>query len=129
MMRTARLTGRRTEGSDMLARMGRAVVLVASLLLAFVSVAGAQPRVEEKANLAVTGDIKAIDVAARKITIESTNDDGITYGVEDVATIMKGSQKLALGDLKVGWNVAVNGHELRGDRTLTYIKVVKAPTD
>ena len=108
---------------------GRAFLLAAGLLfaLAWVHGADAQPRVEEKANLAVAGDIKAIDVEARKITIESTNDDGVVYDVESVATIMKGSEKLALGDLKVGWNVAVNGHELRGARILTYIKVVKAP--
>lgn len=105
-----------------------ALALVASLLLALASAAAAQPRVEEKANIAVTGDIKAIDVAARKITIESTNDDGVVYDVESVATIMKGADKLALGDLKVGWNVVANGHDLRGNRTLTFIQVVKAPT-
>ena len=106
---------------------GPALALVA--VLAWSLVAGAQARVEEKANIAITGDIKMIDVAARKITIESTNDDGVTYDVEDVASIMNGAQKVGLGDLKVGWNVAANGHELRGNRTLTYIKVVKAPTD
>ena len=105
------------------------LALVFISALAWSVVAGAQARVEEKANIAVTGDIKAIDVAARKITIQSTLDDGITYQVEDVASIMKGSEKLTLGDLKVGWNVAVNGHDLRGTRTLTFIKVVKAPTD
>jgi Cu/Ag efflux protein CusF len=122
------MPSRRKEAS-MTARSHRVPMLVAAILLALTSAAGAQPRVEEKANIAVTGDIEAIDVAARKLTIQSTNDDGVVYGVEDAATIMMGSQKLELGDLKVGWNVAVNGHELRGNRTLTYIKVVKAPTD
>lgn len=103
--------------------------LLASLAWSLCLAAGAaaQPRVEEKVNIAVTGDITAIDPAARTITIESTHDDGIVYQVEDAATIMSGAQKLALGDLKLGWNVAVNGHALRGARTLTYIKVVKAP--
>jgi hypothetical protein len=107
----------------------RVLALAAALLaaLALAGGAGAQPRVEEKANVAVTGDIKAIDVAARTLTIESTNDDGVVYGVEGAATIMSGARKIELADLKVGWNVAVNGHELRGARTLTYIKVVKAP--
>jgi hypothetical protein len=89
--------------------------------------AGAQPRAEEKANIAITGDIEAIDVAAKTITIESTHDDGVVYGVGDGTTIMYEARKIGLGDLKVGWNVAANGHELRGSRTLTYIKVVKSP--
>ena len=106
-----------------------AFALLAALLLALAWAAGAsaQAREEEKANIAVTGDIKAIDVAARKITIESTHDDGVVYDVDSSATIMSGGKKLALGDLHVGWNVVVNGHELRGNRTVTYIKVVKAP--
>jgi hypothetical protein len=113
-------------------RPGRRTCLLGLIVLSalvWTSAAGAQARVEEKVNIAVTGDIKAIDVAARKITIQSTLDDGITYQVEDVASIMKGAEKLTLGDLKVGWNVAVNGHDLRGTRTLTLIQVVKAPTD
>jgi Cu/Ag efflux protein CusF len=95
--------------------------------LALASGASAQPRVEEKANIAVTGDIKAIDPVARKITIESTHDKGVVYDVDGAATIMSGAKKLTLSDLKVGWNVVVNGHDLRGAQTLTYIKVVKAP--
>ena len=107
----------------------RAFALATALLLVLGWAAGAsaQPRVEEKANIAITGDIKAIDVAARKITIESTNDDGVVYEVESAATIMHGAKTVTLGDLEVGWNVAANGHELRGNRLLTYIKVVKAP--
>lgn len=112
-------------------RLGRRVlVLAASLLLvtAWTSGALAQAREKEKANIAVTGDIKAIDVEKRTITIQSTHDEGVTYDVESVATIMKGGQKIELGDLKVGWNVVVNGHDLRGKQTLTLIQVTKAPT-
>jgi len=105
-----------------------ALAIALLLALSWVHAAGAQPRQEEKANIAVTGDIEAIDVAARTITIKSTHDEGVTYDVESVATIMKGGQKIGLGDLKVGWNVVVNGHDLRGKKTLTLIQVTKAPT-
>jgi Cu/Ag efflux protein CusF len=107
----------------------RAFALVASLLwmFALASAASAQPRVEEKVNIAVTGDITALDAAARKITVKSTNDDGVVYEVDGPATIMLGDKKVGLGDLKVGWNVAMNGHRHLDSRLVTYIKVVKSP--
>ena len=104
--------------------------LLISALLATLTLshaAAAQPRAEEKANLAITGDVTAVDVIANTITIQSTLDEGVTYEVDGGTTIMSGARKLALGDLKTGWNVAANGHELRGRKVLTYIKVVKAP--
>jgi Cu/Ag efflux protein CusF len=95
--------------------------------LALAAPAFAQPRAEEKANIAITGDVKAVDVVANTITIQSTLDEGVTYDVDAGTTIMSGAAKISLGDLKPGWNVAANGHELRGRKLLTYIKVVKAP--
>lgn len=108
----------------------RAFALVASLLctLAWASAVQAQPREEEKVNIAVTGDITALDAAARKITVKSTVDEGVVYEVDAAATIMSGDQKVALGDLKVGWNVAMNGHRHQDERLITYIKVVKSPS-
>jgi Cu/Ag efflux protein CusF len=96
-------------------------------ILALAGAAFAQARVKEKVNIAVTGDITELDSEARTITIKSTNDDGISYQVDGSATIMKGAQNLALGDLKTGWNVAANGHQTGDTRLLTLIKVVKAP--
>lgn len=101
------------------------IALVCSLALA--QTALAQARVEEKVNIAVTGDITALDAEARTITIKSTNDDGVAYTVDGAATIMQGATKLELGQLKEGWNVAVNGHRTGDTRLLTFIKVVKAP--
>jgi hypothetical protein len=89
--------------------------------------AGAQARVEEKVNVAVTGDILAIDAAARSLTVKSTHDEGVVYTVAESATILKGADPLALGDLRVGWNVAMNGHDDGTRKLVTYIKVVKAP--
>jgi ABC-type Fe3+-hydroxamate transport system substrate-binding protein len=107
----------------------RAFALLASLLclLAWASAGTAQPREKENVNLTVTGDVTAVDAAARKITVKSTNDEGVVYGVDASATILSGSETLALGDVQVGWNVAMNGHRTGEDRLVTYIKVVKKP--
>lgn len=89
--------------------------------------AAAQARVEEKMNVAVTGDILAIDVPGRVIAVKSTNDRGVVYHVDAASTIMKGATNLKLEDLKTGWNVAMNGHDDGQQILITLIKVVKAP--
>jgi Cu/Ag efflux protein CusF len=108
----------------------RALALAASLLctLTWASAVHAQAREKEKVNIAVTGDITALDAAARKITVKSTNDEGVVYEVDAAATILSGNETLPLGDLKVGWNVAMNGHSHQDERLITYIKVVKSPS-
>jgi len=88
----------------------------------------AQVRVTEKANVAATGEITAMDAATKSLTVKSTNDEGVVYVVDDTATIMKGATKLTLADLQKGWTVAVNGHDDGTRKLLTFIKVVKAPT-
>jgi Cu/Ag efflux protein CusF len=103
------------------------LVSVVLLGLALADSASAQAREHEKVNIAVTGDITALDPATRSITIKSTNDEGVAYTVDGSATIMRGATNIKLEDLKVGWNVAVNGHDLRGQKLLTMIKVTKAP--
>jgi Cu/Ag efflux protein CusF len=103
------------------------VVMATVVGLALASAVGAQPRAQEKVNVSVTGDITAIDAAARSITVKSAHDEGVTYVVEASATIMKGSAKLAFEDLATGWNVAMNGHDDGTTKSVTYIKVVKAP--
>jgi hypothetical protein len=101
------------------------LVLVAGLAVA--STGFAQARVHEKVSIAVTGDIESVDAAAQSITVKSTNDEGIVYSVADNATILKGADKVSLGDLKEGWNVTMNGHDDGTTKLVTYIKVVKAP--
>jgi len=104
-----------------------ALVLMAVAGLALARTSNAQPRVEEKTNIAVTGDITAIDAATRSITVKSTHDEGVDYTVDGSATIMRGASKIALEDLKTGWNVVVNGHDDGTTKRITFIKVVKAP--
>lgn len=101
------------------------IALVTSLALA--TIAAAQARTEENVNVAVSGEITAIDSAARSITIESPNDKGVVYRVADTATILFGAQPKAFGDLLRGQKVVVNGHEDGTARTLTYVKVTNAP--
>jgi len=103
---------------------------LASVLVAGVTLPGsasAQARVEEKVNVAVTGDILAIDVPTRVVAVKSTNDRGVVYHVDASSTIMKGATNLKLEDLKTGWNVAMNGHDDGEQILITMIKVVKAP--
>ena len=103
-----------------------ATVLMLGLVLG--SAVTAQVRVTEKANVAATGEITAMDAATKSLTVKSTNDEGVVYVVDDTATIMKGATKLTLADLQKGWTVAVNGHDDGTRKLLTFIKVVKAPT-
>jgi hypothetical protein len=109
--------------------LGSALALGSVLMwgIALAGTATAQPRVEERLGFAVTGEITALDAAARKITVKSTNDEGKVYAVDASATIMSGSQKLALGDLKKGWTVVMNGQDDPAGKRVTYIKVAKAP--
>jgi len=103
-----------------------ATVLMLGLVLG--STVTAQVRVKEKVNVVATGEITAMDAATKSLTVKSTNDEGVVYVVDDSATIMNGATKVALGDLKKGWSVAINGHDDGTRKLLTFIKVVKAPT-
>jgi hypothetical protein len=108
----------------------RTLVLILTLLssLALAHTAAAQARVEEKVDVTVTGEIVAVDAAARRIVVKSTGDAGVAYDVAATATIMSDADKLALGDLKAGWSVVLNGHRSgTGNPVATYIKVVKRP--
>jgi hypothetical protein len=77
-------------------------------------------------NFAVTGKITAIDTAKKTISVKGANDDGGTYDVTSDTSIMLEKKKLALGDLKVGWHVVLNGDSGLSGKTkrATYIEVV-----
>jgi len=104
-----------------------AAVLALAMGLALANPVSAQPREKEKNNIAVTGEVTALDVNGRTITVKSTNDEGVTYTVDDGTSIMSGGRTVALRDLRVGWSVALNGHRDGDTRRATYIKVVKNP--
>ena len=108
----------------------RIPMLALALLVGVVAVGGAasaQVRVKEKVGFAVTGEITAIDAAAKTITVKSTNDKGVVYKVDATASIMSGGKKVGLGELSKGMSVAMNGQDDGTTKLATYIKVVKAP--
>jgi len=104
---------------------GLVLGLVLGLTLA--GAASAQMRTKEKVGFVVTGEITAIDAAAKTLTVKSTNDEGVVYTVGDGTNIMSGAKKLAFGDLAKGQHVAINGQDEGATKRATYIKVVKAP--
>jgi hypothetical protein len=99
--------------------------LIAGLALA--SAVAAQVRTHEPVDFTVTGEITAIDAAAKSLTVKGANDDGGVYVVNDKTTIMSGSKKVALGDLKKGWRVVLNGDDDGARKLVTYMEVVDAP--
>ncbi len=111
----------------------RVAALVSSLLLLLSAggllapSAGAQARVEEKVSFGITGELAAVDAAARTIKVKGEHDEGLVYGVDGSATVLAGSEARSLGDLAVGSSVVMNGHGEGSRRVVTYIKVVKAP--
>jgi hypothetical protein len=104
---------------------------IALLLLAFLVLAGpvhAQVGEEEEAaSFAMTGTVKAVDAAKHTIEIDAPNRGGGVLDVDPKAEIQNGDQQIALGDVKAGWRVVLNG-DLRGEnRVVTYVELVDAP--
>jgi hypothetical protein len=100
-------------------------VVLAALLLA--QVGSAQVRQDEPADFAVTGEITAIDTAAKTLTVKGPNDDGGVYQVTDKTTLMSGDATIGLADLRKGWRVVLNGDLQGGKKVATYVEVVDAP--
>ena len=102
-----------------------AIALVLGFALA--TSVSAQVRMREKTDFAITGDITAINTAEKTLTLESTNDKGQVYTVNDTTTFMSGANKVTFGDLRRGMNVVANGHDDGETRLITYLKITKAP--
>ena len=100
-------------------------VCAAAALLALAPVAGSQTREKEAVNFVLTAQIESIDTAGKTLTLKGANGEGGTYLVNDKTTIMNGNKKIALGDLKKGWRVAVNGDTTAGKNVATYMEVVE----
>src|SRR5574338_710649 len=101
-------------------------VIAAMTFLALAPRAGAQTRVEEAVTFVLTAQIASIDVKAKTLVLKGANGEGGVYAVNDETTIMNGDKKVALGDLKMGWRVAVNGDKSSGKNVVTYMEVVEA---
>ena len=105
----------------------RGCAALPSRSLALASTVHAQARVDEKVNLAVTGDVTAIDPDARMITVKSTNDEGSSTRWTAARRSWRVSTTAPSSISRSGGNVAVNGHRTGDARLVTFIKVVKAP--
>jgi len=103
------------------------LALALAMGLAVATTVAAQVRTREKTDFAITGEITAVDSAAKTLTLESTNDKGLIYAVADTTNLMSGSDKVGFGDLRRGMKVVANGHDDGETRLITYLKVVKAP--
>ena len=79
----------------------------------------------EVATFTFGGPVISVDTAKNTITIGG--DTGGTFEVDPKATLLSGSKKLKLGDIKAGWNVEGNG-DLRGatnaKKVITYLEEV-----
>jgi len=102
--------------------------LAATLLGAVAPHAGAQTRQKEAVNFVLTAQIESIDAKAKTLTLKGANGEGGVYEVDDQTTIMNGNKKIALGDLKKGWRLAVNGDKSSGKNVATYMEVVETDT-
>lgn len=84
----------------------------------------AQVRQQQSTNLAVSGQITAIDGAAKTLTVMGPNKDGGVFVTNSYTTIMNGDKGVGLGDLKKGWHVAVSYDQEDGKNVAQYITVV-----
>ena len=109
-------------------RAPRRVSLALTILLAFGLAASAfaqEGGKKEVASFTFGGPVTAVDTVKNTITIGG--DTGGTFEVDPNATLLIGSKKLKLGDIKPGWYVDGNG-DLRGamnpKKVVTYLEEV-----
>jgi Cu/Ag efflux protein CusF len=104
----------------------RPLVSVVFSLILLVGAGGthAQVRQQQSTNAAVTGEITAIDNAAKTLTVKGANKDGGVYVTNSSTTIMNGDKSVGLSDLKRGWHVAVTFDQENGKNVAQYISVV-----
>jgi len=104
----------------------RSLVSVLCSLIPLVGATGIHARVrsQQSTNAGVTGEIMAIDNAAKTLTVKGANQDGGTYVTNSYTTIMNGDKNISLGDLKKGWHVAVISDQENGKNVAQYITVV-----
>jgi hypothetical protein len=103
-------------------------LLVCAFLLGLGSLASAQVgEQKEAADFSMSGVVKAVDAAKSTITLEGANGEGGTLDVDPKAELQNQDKKIGLGDLKVGWQVAVDGDLRAGKQIVTYLEVVETP--
>jgi hypothetical protein len=109
------------------ARLARGA-LVCVFLLGLGSLASAQVgEQKEAADFSMSGVVKAVDPVKSTITLEGANEEGGVLEVDPKAELRNQEQAVKLGDVKVGWRVAVDGDLRAGKKVVTYLEVVETP--
>ena len=94
--------------------------------LLFAAVAAAQVgEPKEAADFAITGEVKAVDVAKRTLVLDAANQEGGSFDVDPKALLENDDRPIGLADVKVGWRVVANGDVRAGKRVVTYLEVVE----
>lgn len=76
----------------------------------------------------VTGEVTAIDAAAKTLTVKGKAGD-VALTADDKTTVKIGKEKKALGDVKVGDKVTVRYTEMDGKNVAKSIIVKAAPAE
>lgn len=115
--------------------MKRAISLVVTLLFVF-AITSVSLAVEEKAMPAekpkvkqVTGDVKAVDIKAKTVTVTKTvkgKAEETTVTVDDKTKIMMDKEQKTLADVKVGDKVKVKYTEVEGKNIAKSIAIKPA---
>lgn len=104
------------------------VVIACALLLALQPLAFAQTGEDkEAADFAMTGTVASVDAAKGTITLKGAEGEGGTLAVDPKAVLKNEDATIALGDVKAGWQVTVNGDLRDGKKVVTYLEVVDTP--
>lgn len=82
---------------------------------------------KETADFAMTGTVEAVDAAKGTITLKGAEGEGGTLAVDPKAELKNDAATIALGDVKAGWQVTVNGDLRDGKKVVTYLEVVDTP--
>ncbi|HTF33828.1 MAG TPA: hypothetical protein VK714_09040 [Myxococcota bacterium] len=104
----------------------RALVSVLCAVILLVLAAGSQAQVipRQNTNLGVTGEITALDLGAKTLTVIGPNKDGGMFMTNKDTIIMNGDKNVSLADLKKGWHVEVSFDNVTGKNIAHYITVV-----
>jgi exosome complex RNA-binding protein Rrp42 (RNase PH superfamily) len=102
--------------------------LILLLLVAFAAISQGQVIEDETIDTAMTGEVTAIDAAAKTLTVKGANDEGGVFYVNDKTTILDNSNKpIAFSRLKVGDHVVVDTDTHDGKQVATDIGIVDEP--
>ena len=102
-------------------------VAVFALLAAVAVPSLAQPRKTESVDHAYSGVITVVDPVANTFTVADRQGVPTTVAVVDTSTLIKGSKRVGLTDLKKGDHVVADWDDDTGRNVATYVEVIEDP--